>query len=328
MVGPVRRRDEMQRKDRLDRLGLGLLLVSTLIFGINQVVIKVVDTGLQPVFFAGLRSLGAFCCIWAWMAARGRPPRIAPGTMGAGLLVGLAFSAEFLCLFLALDRTTVVMSSIVFYSMPLWLAVIGHFFLPGERITRAKAVGLALAFTGVAWALGQRGGAGTASLVGDLFALGAALGWALTAFIARGSAMARVRPEMQLLWMVGVSGPVLLVASVFFGPWIRALSWLHVAGLAFQILVVVAGGMILWLWLLARYPAATVASFSFLTPLLSIGFGWLLLGEPVGPRVLAAGGLVAAGLVLIARAPRGTGAAAGGSHPRTPVEYFPEEEKR
>lgn len=294
----------MERRDRLDAVGLGLLLLSTLIFGINQVVIKLVDVGLQPVFFAGLRSIGAFFCIWGWMAWRGRPPRIAHGTAGAGLLVGLAFSAEFLCLFLALDRTTVVMSSIIFYSMPLWLAVIGHFALPGERVTGAKAAGLAVAFAGVAWALAHRGAGGTGSLGGDIFALGAALGWALTAYIARGSAMARVRPEMQLLWMVGVSGPVLIGASFFFGPWVRALEWLHVAGLVFQVVVVVAGGMILWLWLLARYPASTVASFSFLTPLLSIGFGWLLLGEPVGPEVLIAGVLVAVGLILIARPPR------------------------
>lgn len=294
----------MERKDRLDRAGVALLLLSAVLFGINQVVIKVVNGGLQPVFFAGLRSLGAFLCLWLWMRWRGRPLRIAPGTAGAGLLVGLVFSAEFLCLFVALDRTTVVRSSILFYSMPLWFALAGHFFLPGERITRPKALGLALAFAGVAWALANRGGGGHASLSGDLFGLAAALGWAGTAFVARGTALARVRPEVQLLWMVGVSGPVLILASLWFGPWVRALTWVHLAGLAFQILVVVAAGFILWLWLLARYPAATVASFSFLTPLLSIGLGWLLLGEPVGPQVLAAGALVVLGIVLIARAPK------------------------
>ena len=296
----------MARKDRLDGVGLAGLLLSALLFGINQVVIKIVDDGLQPVFFAGLRSLGAFFCIWGWMVWQGRPPRLTPGTIGAGLLVGLVFSTEFLCLFLALDHTTVVRASIIFYSMPLWMSVIAHYALPGERITPVKALGLALAFAGVAWALAHRGGGegGQASLTGDLFALGAAFGWAGTALMARGSAMARIRPEMQLFWMVGVSGPVLIAASVFFGPWLRDLHWVHVAGLAFQIVVVVSAGFILWLGLLSVYPASVVTSFSFLTPLLSIGFGWLVLGEPVGPQILAAGGLVALGIVLIARAPK------------------------
>ena len=113
----------MARKDRLDGVGLAGLLLSALLFGINQVVIKIVDDGLQPVFFAGLRSLGAFFCIWGWMVWQGRPPRLTPGTIGAGLLVGLVFSTEFLCLFLALDHTTVVRASIIFYSMPLWMSV-------------------------------------------------------------------------------------------------------------------------------------------------------------------------------------------------------------
>lgn len=299
----------MARKDRLDGVGFAGLVLSALLFGINQVVIKVVDDGLQPVFFAGLRSLGAFFCIWGWMVWQGRPPKLTPGTLGAGLLVGLVFSAEFLCLFLALDHTTVVRASIIFYSMPLWMSVIAHYALPGERITPLKALGLLLAFAGVAWALAHRGGSGgQASLTGDLYALGAAFGWAGTALMARGSAMARIKPEMQLFWMVGVSGVVLIAASAFFGPWVRDLHWVHIAGLLFQIVVVVSAGFILWLWLLSVYPASVVTSFSFLTPLLSIGFGWLLLGEPVGPQILAAGGLVALGIVLIARAPK---AAAG-----------------
>ena len=69
--------------------------------------------------------------------------RTAPGSLGAGLLMGLIFAAEFLFLFLALDLTTVVRTSIIFYSMPVWLALMAHVGLPGERITRTKAVGLA-----------------------------------------------------------------------------------------------------------------------------------------------------------------------------------------
>ncbi|MGB8623835.1 MAG: DMT family transporter, partial [Paracoccaceae bacterium] len=140
----------MERKDHIDTFGVVALIAFSALLGFNQVVIKVVNGGLQPVFFAGIRSLGAVVCIWAWMRFRGRKVTVAPGTLGAGILIGLCFSAEFLCLFLALDRTTVTRSSVIFYSMPLWLTLAAHFLLPGERITPRKALGLALAFAGVA----------------------------------------------------------------------------------------------------------------------------------------------------------------------------------
>ena len=218
--------------------------------------------------------------------------------------MGLFFAAEFLFLFLALDLTTVVRTSILFYSMPVWMALMAHVGLPGERITAQKGVGLALAFAGTAWAILDRGGAaGKASLLGDLCALGGALGWAGTAYMARGSAMVRERPEMQLFWMVLVSGPVLLLLAPAFGPLIRDLQPLHFAGLFFQVVIVVTAGFIAWLWLLSIYPASGVASFSFLTPVFGLTLGWLLLDEPIGPGILGAATLVCVGIVLINRRP-------------------------
>ncbi|MBE2278425.1 MAG: DMT family transporter [Rhodobacteraceae bacterium] len=288
-------------KDRLDGVGLALLLGVQLLLAFNQIVIKVVNAGLQPVFFAGLRSLLAVVFVWGWMAWRGRPPRIAAGTVGAGLAVGLAFSAEFLFLFIAVDLTTVGRAAILMYSMPLWFAVLAHFGL-GERIGPQKALGLALAFAGTAWAILARGDGEGGSLIGDICALAGAWGWALCTYLARRPTLRAVGPEMQLFWMVVVSGPVLLLAAPAFGPLLRDPTWLHVVGLVFQAAVVVTGGFIVWLWLLAAYPASTVAAFSFLAPVLTILMGAALLGESLSPSILGAGGLVAAGIVLINRA--------------------------
>ena len=57
-----------------------------------------------------------------------------------------------------------------------------------------------------------------------------------------------------------------------------------------------------------RRTAARFARFSFLSPVSWVAFGWLLLGEEVGPGVLVAAVLVAAGIVLINRPrPAGSG---------------------
>ncbi len=286
----------MEKKSQIDLFGAVALTSFALLLAFNQVVIKVTNGGLQPVFFAGLRSAGAVVCIWLWLRWRGIPLRLEKGTRAAGFAVGCVFAFEFLCLFVALDLTAVSRASVIFYSMPVWLAIMAHFIMPDDKITPLKAVGLGLALAGVAVAILTRDD-GVGSFWGDL----AALGWAVTAMIAKASSLSRVRPEIQLMWQVGVSAPLLLFAALFFGPLIRDIAPIHIAGLAFQIVVVVSAGFIFWLWLLSIYPASGVASFSFLSPVLTVALGWLLLGEEVGPNLIMALILVAIGILMVNR---------------------------
>jgi drug/metabolite transporter (DMT)-like permease len=290
----------MEKKSQIDLFGAAALTSFALLLAFNQVVIKVTNGGLQPVFFAGLRSAGAVVCIWLWLRWRGIPLRFEKGTRVAGFAVGCVFAFEFLCLFVALDLTAVSRASVIFYSMPVWLAIMAHFVMPDDKITPLKAVGLGLALTGVAVAILTRDD-GVGSFWGDLAALGAAVGWAVTAMIAKASSLSRVRPEIQLMWQVGISAPLLLFAALFFRPFIRDIAPIHIAGLLFQIVVVVSAGFIFWLWLLSIYPASGVASFSFLSPVLTVALGWLLLGEEVGPNLIAALILVAIGILLVNR---------------------------
>jgi drug/metabolite transporter (DMT)-like permease len=290
----------MERKDRLDAFGGSVLFAVTLLLAFNQITIKAINEGFQPVFFAGLRSLLAILFVWGWLVWRGRPPVLKRASLGAGLLIGALFAAEFMFLFMALDLTSVGRASIIMYSMPVWYAILAHYGL-NEPITPTKAAGLALAFSGCALALLTRPSTGEASLAGDLCALGAAWGWALTAFVARRPVMRAEGPEMQLFWMVLVSAPILLLAAPLFGPLIRDLQALHVVGLVFQASVIVAGVFIAWLWLMSVYPSATVASFSFLTPILALGLGALIFGESITWAILGAAALVAGGIVLINR---------------------------
>lgn len=295
----------MERRERMDAAGAVGLVGFSLLLGSNQVIIKLVNDGLQPVFWAGLRSVIALCCLWLWLAATRRPVRFASGTRVSGVLMGAIFSAEFLLLFLALDLTTVTRVSVIFYTMPVFLAVAGHFLLPGERLTRRKTLGLALALSGTAWAILDRGaGGGAGSLAGDLCALAAAMCWAALPLVSRLTPIGRESPEMQIVWQVMVSAPILLVVAPLFGPLMRDPGAWHWAGLGFQGVVIVAFSFVFWFRMLGRYPASAVASFSFLTPVFGVLAGWLVLGESVGSVILGALALVCAGIVLINTAPR------------------------
>lgn len=290
----------MERKDHIDLFGATALIAFALHLSFNQVVIKVTAGGFSPVFAAGIRSLGAVVVLMLWMRLRGTDLRIPKRAYVGGILAGVLFALEFTCLFLALDITTVSRASVIFYSMPVWLALMAHVLFPGEHLTRSKVAGLIAAMAGVSLALLDRD-TGQASWTGDLLALTSAFCWAGIVLCVRLTPLSEVPPAQQLMMQVAVSAPILLIMAPFFGPLIRDVQPIHIAGMAFQIIGVASLGFLAWFWLMKIYPASSVASFSFLSPVFSVIFGWLLLSENVAPSVWGALVLVASGIFLINR---------------------------
>lgn len=274
----------MERKTQMDMIGAVALIAIALNFGLNQVVVKVSTGGFQPVFMAALRSAGAAVVLLIWMRARGVSVRLPRASIVGGVIAGVLFAVEFQFLFIALDMTTVSRASIIFYSMPVWLAVAVHILLPSERLSGIRLVGLGLAMGGVALALVDRE-SGQASLAGDVLALLAAFCWAGIALCVRITPLSEVPAEQQLLWQLLISAPVLLMMALFFGELVRDLTVLHVAGLIYQILAIATFGFLAWFWMMKIYPAASVASFSFLSPVFSVLLGWVLLGEEIGMTI-------------------------------------------
>ncbi len=289
----------MERKDKLDAAGAWSLTVFASVLALNQVVIKLTNTGISPVFGAGMRSVLSLVVLGIWCVIFGRKLTGLKEGFWAGLLMGAIFGIEFLFLFLALDMTTVSRTSIVFYSMPVWLALAAHFLLPGERLSGRRALGLFLAMAGVVWALSDPTSRGAGDWRGDILALFAALSWAGIALCVRLTKVSGLPAETQLFFQLSVSAVILVVAAPFFGPLLRDPTLWHWTGLAAQSIFVAALGFLFWLRLMAIYPASDIAAFSFLSPVLAVGFGWAILSEPVGPAFIGALALVAAGIFLV-----------------------------
>jgi len=68
------------------------------------------------------------------------------------------------------------------------------------------------------------------------------------------------------------------------------------AGLLFQTVIVAGASYLAWFWLVREYPATRLSSFSFLTPVMGVLAGGVLLGEPLTPAVFAALALVGTGI--------------------------------
>ena len=295
----------MDKKTRIDAFGASSLILFSALLGLNQVLIKVVNSGLQPVFQAGLRSLCALPVIVIFALIAKRKLSITDGSLMGGMICGLLFSGEFILLFLALDYTTVARTSIFFYTMPFWVALAAHFLIPGERLTAIRSLGLFLAMAGVAIAMLDRPQqASEYALWGDIMCLFGAMMWAGIALSARVTKLSRSTPEMQLVYQLAVSAPIVLFVAPFFGDLVRDLHPYHIGIFTFQVFVVVAFGFSFWFWLLSKYPASDMASFGFLAPVFGVAFGWLILDEPVTLTLVVALVLVGLGIFLVNKKPK------------------------
>ncbi|HAY10651.1 MAG TPA: EamA family transporter, partial [Thauera sp.] len=140
--------------------------------------------------------------------------------------------------------------------------------------------------------------------IGDLMIMLAAVFWAATTLTVKASALARVSAEKTLLYQLAVSALVLPLLSVALGePGVFAPTPLVWASLFFQTFIVAGMSYLGWFWLVRQYPATRLSSFSFLTPVMGVLAGGLLLGEAMTPAVFGALFLVGAG-IWVANRPR------------------------
>ncbi len=295
----------LERKDKIDAFGATILVFFSALLGLNQVLVKIVNSGMQPVFQAGMRSLCAFLPVLLYALFRKKILSVTDGSFWPGILCGTFFATEFMLLFISLEYTSVSRASVFFYTMPFWVAIAAHFLIPGERLTPVRILGLALAASGVALALlYDADPASDDALFGDVLCIIASMFWAGIAILARTTALSRSTPEMQLLYQLSVSAVIMLPIAFMTGDLIRDFTPVIGAIFAFQVIVVVSIGFMVWFWVLSVYPASDMAAFGFLAPLFGVFFSWLILGERLYPTLLIALALVAIGIVLVNRKPK------------------------
>ncbi len=288
----------MPPKTELDRFAIGLMVILCMTWGLQQVAVKVASAGISPLWQAGLRSLGAALLVWAWAGLRRIPLFERDATLVPGVAAGALFAAEFAFVYYGLQFTSASRGVIFLYTAPFFVALGARWLLPNESMRAAQWLGMALAFAGVLVLFGENllRPAGQA-WIGDLMMLVAAMFWAATTLTVKASVLNRAAAEKTLLYQLGVSAPLLLLAAVALGePGVFAPGALVVASLAFQTVMVAGISFLVWFWLVRQYPATRLSSFSFMTPVMGVLAGGVLLGEPLTPAVSAALLLVGAGI--------------------------------
>ena len=285
----------------LDPLAVGAMITLSMLWGFQQVAIKLAAPGVSLVMQSAIRSSVATLLVLVWAWARRIPLWDRDGTLVPGLVAGAAFAVEFALIYAGLAHTTAARMIVFLYLAPCLTALGLSLFVPAERLQPLQWAGVVVAFAGVVLAFLDGFAAATEpTLLGDALGALAALLWAATTVLIRATRLARASATKVLLYQLAVSAALLPFCSRFLGePGVIAWTPVAVASLAYQSVLVAFASYLTWFWLLTRYLAGRLAVFSFLAPLFGVPFGWLVLDDPVSAPFLGAAALVGAGIALV-----------------------------
>jgi O-acetylserine/cysteine efflux transporter len=271
-----------------------LAVVVAVLWGVAFVATRVGLDSFSPPQLAAVRF--AIAALPALVLPR---PRVAGSALAA---VGLTlFAGQFLFQFFGIAAGTPVgVAAVVVHAQALVTIVLAAVVL-GERPTRRQWLGTALALAGLVLI--------ALTVGGDLAPLGFALTVLSPVSFGVGNVLLKrlesVDAAALVPWLsLVVPLPALALSAVLDGPgaWPRALvqvPWSGWASALYLGLVATTLAYALWGALLRRHPAATVAPFALLVPLVGAVAAAVVFGERFGPLRLAGMVVVLLGLAVI-----------------------------
>jgi drug/metabolite transporter (DMT)-like permease len=281
--------DELRRSDLV---GIGLAAGSAAMLGTMAVTAKFAyDAGAGAIQLLAARF--AVCTVLLWLYHLGTRRRMLVGrtkVIKLVLLGAIGYSTVSILLFAALERAPAGVVGLVFYSYPMWTAVIAF----GARIEPFKfrtVAALVLGSIGVVlvFSLPQGG------LVGPLLALGAAASIALYLILMQ-VVLDEGDASVAALWTNLGAGVVLVAIALFSG---RSLPDGAVVPAALLGLTSAIAFVILYT-AIPRIGSARASVASMIEPVTTITLAAILLGEDVSVRVVVGAALVVSALPLLA----------------------------
>jgi drug/metabolite transporter (DMT)-like permease len=274
-----------------------------LVWGSTYLAVKYAIATLPPLLMAGSRFLLAGLV----MSAIGRasadyePPTSAQWrtsfVVGALLLVGGNGGVV-----LAERYIPSSLAALLVAVEPFWIVLLSWLWLRQPRPSGKVLLGLLLGFGGVYLLVGQQLGAGSGAGRAQLLGAAAVFSWAagsvygLRAPTPRSAVLAA---GMQML----AGGALLLLLGTLTGEWqgfrlgqVSRASWLGFGYL------VVFGSLVAFTaysWLMKNAPAARVATYAYVNPVVAVLLGWVILGESLTAQMLAGAVVIIGSVVLI-----------------------------
>ncbi len=196
------------------------------------------------------------------------------------------------------------LAAILFATFPLFVAILAHLFLPGERLRTGSLMGILLGFAGVAVLFSED----FSKLGGPKVGFASAV--LLIAPFASAIANVAVKKWGGGIHPLSISAMPMAVGTLLTVPFAwtsgeEAIEWRTGPVLALLYLAVMGSAVAftLYYWLLRRLPATSLSLVNYATPVVAVLVGTLFLEEPFTTRVLLGAALVVVGVAVAVRQP-------------------------
>jgi len=267
-------------------LAAGALALMSLVWGYSWVVMKVALDYAEASVFAALRMFLAAVFLFLVSLALRRPLR--PQSVRLTLGVGLCSAASTGLMTWALESGGAGKTSVLVYTMPLWLILISWVVLK-ERMRGPQWLSVALSLAGLCFILSPWNMQG--SLLSNVLAVAAGVSWALSnALIKKLSGKRHVDILSLNAWQLLVGSIPLAIIALATSDSDPVWSGSFIAALLFNVILTSSLGALLWFFALRTLPAGTAGLATLATPVLGVAFAWIQLGER--PNLYEAAGMV------------------------------------
>jgi drug/metabolite transporter (DMT)-like permease len=288
------------RNERFGSVDLALILM-TIIWGSNFVVLKFAFLEIAPMAFMVLRFVLASVLILIVLAARERTLALHREDYVRVIVVGLAGTSFYQPLFInGVALTTASNSALILASTPAFVALINRV-LGRERVDRRGWIGIALAFLGIVLIVESAGGVelGSATLAGDLTILAATICWSFYSVLSAPLLQVYSPLRVTALAMTFGTVPLLFIGA----PALLAQDWGRVhatgwAGLGYSFILAIVVAYIIWNVGVRRIGGARTAIYYNITPVVASLVAALLLNEAITPLKILGAVVIFVGLYL------------------------------
>lgn len=270
------------------------------IWGSTWLVIKVGLDFIPPLLGAGFRFVVASAILYGIIRYRGIPVPFDRQSRWYYVTVSMtAFAVPFALVYWGEQKIASGVTSILFAVYPFFVAIMSALFLKNEKLTLYKIGGIVLGFAGIVTIFWNdiQISASTESILGMLAVILSAVFQSVSAVVIKKQGH-NISPVVTTFMPMLISAMVLLVSGIL----LERLSdiTINVPSVFSVLYLGILGSVVTFVsyfWLIKRVEVVLLSLTSFVTPIIAVVLGIIVLNEQISSQLFAGAGMVLLGIV-------------------------------
>lgn len=272
------------------------------IWGSTWLFIKLGLADLPPFTFAGIRFVLASLILGLMIFARGvRWPRTRAEWTLIAVSGALQFALNYGLVFWGEQYISSGLAAVLQSTFPVFGFLIAHMYLPYERMTTAKLIGVLLGFCGVVVIFSdQLSIAGQMALLGSVALVASAFFGSYSNVLVKAYGQ-KIDPQVLAAGQMICGFPPLLILGLLTegNPFRFHWTWMAVMSLAYLVIVGSVVAFALYYWLVRHMDVTNTMLIALVTPVVAVILGMIVLHEKLNWRLFAGGACIISGIGLI-----------------------------